>query len=196
MKNAVITEAETVNAGTKFIIRNIAQQEGEHTKSLFRWHRSKAEIHTRRGRMWASPCEEHNKGAVKSFIRSVLLGLCLPSRQLSDFFFHIWPTIEASPGFASQSEVFWEEQDSLRPGFIPWLLTHKEPFCTCVVSLLPQKEGSEDPLIFYSNRVLPLFVLAMTITLTIAMTLTLRCLQETGEWSHSVVSDSLPPHGL
>ena len=144
--------------------------------------------------MWASPCEEHSKGAVKSFIRSILLGLCLLSGQLSGFFFHIWPTVGASPGCASQSGVFWEEQDSLTPGFIPWLLTHKEPFCTCVVSLLSQKKGSGDPLIFYSNRILSIFVLAMTITLTIAMTLTLRCLQGTSEWSHSVVSYSLWPH--
>jgi hypothetical protein len=32
VKNAFITEAETVNAGTKFIIRNIARQVGEHIK--------------------------------------------------------------------------------------------------------------------------------------------------------------------
>ena len=47
----------------------------------------------------------------------------------------------------------------------------------CGVSLNP-KRGSRDPLILYSNRDLPLFVLAMIITLTIAMTTTLRCLQE------------------
>ena len=36
VKNAFITEAETVNAGTKFIIRDIAQQQvGEHRESWF-----------------------------------------------------------------------------------------------------------------------------------------------------------------
>ena len=40
----------------------------------------------------------------------------------------------------------------------------------CSVSLVPKEVGSQDPLILYSNRVLPLFVLAMAITL--------RCLQE------------------
>ena len=39
-------------------------------------------------------------------------------------------------------------------------------------------EGSGDPLILYSKRVLPLFILAMVITLTTATTVTLRGLQE------------------
>ena len=41
------------------------------------------------------------------------------------------------------------------------LFASKEPFCTCVGSPLSQKRGSEDPIILYSNRVLPLFVLAL-----------------------------------
>ena len=57
----------------------------------------------------------------------------------------------------------------------------------CRVSLVPKRRGggSRDPLILYSNRVLPLFVLAMVITLTIATTVTLKCLQE-------IKSGSLP----
>ena len=36
MKNAFIMEAETVNAGTKFIITDIAQQQvGEHIEKMF-----------------------------------------------------------------------------------------------------------------------------------------------------------------
>ena len=55
------------------------------------------------------------------------------------------------------------------------------------VSLVPERvaEGSGDPLILYSNRVLPLFVLVMVITLTIATTVALRGLQE-------IKSGSLP----
>ena len=50
-------------------------------------------------------------------------------------------------------------------------------FLAFLASPLTQKGGRRDPLILYSNRVFPLFVLAMII-LTIAMTITLRCLQE------------------
>ena len=41
----------------------------------------------------------------------------------------------------SQSEVFWKEQDSLWPGIIPSLLTHREPFCASAVSPLSQERG-------------------------------------------------------
>ena len=43
----------------------------------------------------------------------------------------------------------------------------------------PKSEGSGGPLILYLNTVLPLFVLAVTTTLIIVMTITLKCLQET-----------------
>ena len=44
VKNAFITEAETVNAGTKFVIRETApEQEGEHTETEAR------QTHPRRG---------------------------------------------------------------------------------------------------------------------------------------------------
>ena len=38
------------------------------------------------------------KRQLSHLYRSVLLGLCLPSGQLSDFFFHTWPTLDPSPG--------------------------------------------------------------------------------------------------
>ena len=41
----------------------------------------------------------------------------------------------------SQSEGFWEEHASLWPSVIPWHLTPKEDFWTCVVSPLFQKRG-------------------------------------------------------
>ena len=53
----------------------------------------------------------------------------------------------------------------------PLTFDPREPFCICVVSPLSHKGGSRDLLTLHSNRVLPIFVLAMTITL--------RCLQET-----------------
>ena len=34
MKNALITEAETVNAGTKFIVRDTAELGGEHIETV------------------------------------------------------------------------------------------------------------------------------------------------------------------
>ena len=54
VKSAFITEAESVNAGTDFIIRNIAQV-GEHRKKWFSWDRSKAEMQSWRERVWMSP---------------------------------------------------------------------------------------------------------------------------------------------
>ena len=58
----------------------------------------------------------------------------------------------------SQSEGFWEEQDSLWPGIVSWVLTHKKPFCECVVCFPCPKRvggGGRDPLILYSYRLLP-----------------------------------------
>ena len=68
------------------------------------------------------------------------------------------PPLSAHPPLGqdgSWSEGFWEEQDSLWPGIIPWLLTHKESFCACVVSPLSQKGENRDLLSLYSNRALP-----------------------------------------
>ena len=45
-------------------------------------------------------------------------------------------------------------------------LTLKEPFCTCVMSPLSQENAvSSDLWIIYSNKILPLLVLVMTIIL-------------------------------
>ena len=85
-------------------------------------------------------------------------------------FKYTWPTLGHSPAFihtplsqdGSWSEGFCEEQDSLWSGIFPWLLTHKKSFFTYLVSPLFQKMGdwrSLCPLL----KVLPLFILAMTI---------------------------------
>ena len=55
----------------------------------------------------------------------------------------------------------------------------KESFRVCVVSPLSPKEGSRDPLILYAHRVFSPLCPCLTITSTAAMTVILRCLQET-----------------
>ena len=97
--------------------------------------------------MWASPCEKHSKGEVKSFIRSILLGLCFLSGQLSGFFLYtlsIWDPPLAAHAALSQdgsgSKGFWEEQDSL---WRRYTLTFdpQGAFCVCIVSPLSQTRG-------------------------------------------------------
>ena len=70
----------------------------------------------------------------------------------------------------SLSEGFGEERDSLRSGLTPWLLTHKGPFSACLVSSLSQKRGRRSLNSLLRVLPLPLFVLAMIVSL--------RCLQE------------------
>ena len=56
-------------------------------------------MHAQRERAWASPLV---RSIVKRLLlylyKAVLLGLCLPSGQLSGFFLHIWPILGPSPG--------------------------------------------------------------------------------------------------
>ena len=60
------------------------------------------------------------KRGLSRLYKAVLLGLCLPSGQLSGLFFHIWFTLLGGhlplSQDGSQSDGFWEEQDSLWPG--------------------------------------------------------------------------------
>ena len=67
---------------------------------------------------WA--IKEALKKQLSHLYRSVLL--CLPSGQLSGLFFHIWFTLLGGhlpfSQDGSQSDGFWEEQDSLWPGDI------------------------------------------------------------------------------
>ena len=86
--------------------------------------------------------------AIKSFW-SVLSGLRLPSGKLSDFFFHTWPTLGTSwvcmhPSAKMDLEVKVVGRNmTLWSGVIPWLLTDREPFCTCVVPPMSWKWGEE-----------------------------------------------------
>ena len=130
-------------------------------------------MHMWREMVWASPLVRRRAGKrlLSHVYKAVLLGLCLPSGIISGFFFYTWPPLGPPLGvhiplswYESWSEGFWEEQGSLQPGIIPSLLTHKD-LCMCSVSLVPKRKESKDSLIRYSNRVLHLFVLAMTITL-------------------------------
>ena len=56
-------------------------------------------MHMWREMVWASPLVRRRAGKrlLSHVYKAVLLGLCLPSGQLSGFFFHTWPTLEPSP---------------------------------------------------------------------------------------------------
>ena len=55
MNNALITEAETINAGTKFIITDIAQEQvGEYTEKWFVKTEARQLAHVER-RVWGVP---------------------------------------------------------------------------------------------------------------------------------------------
>ena len=92
VKNVFNTEAETVNAGTEFIIRDVAQQQvGEHMEKWFVQLRQKqGERHTRGERLWVSHLVRWStvRRQLSHLYRAVLLGLCLASGQLSGLFFH------------------------------------------------------------------------------------------------------------
>ena len=128
--------------------------------------------------------EERSKEVVISLMYVILLSLCLPSGQLSGFFFHIEPTLGPSLGCACtqpRRTLKWRLLGGTRlsmTSHYPLTFKHQGAFLAFVVSHLTPKGEGVDPLILYSIRVLPLFVLAMIVTLTTAMTITLRCLQE------------------
>ena len=101
VKTSFIIEAETVNTGTKFTIRDTTQQQlGDHIEKLLSWDRSKAEMRTQRERVWATPLVRRSAGnrPFRSFILGSSSGLCLPSGQFSGFFFYTWPALGPSPG--------------------------------------------------------------------------------------------------
>ena len=70
VKNAFITEAETVNAGKKFSIRDIAEQVGEHTEKRFVQLRQKQgrDAHPGSKGVGVPPSEERLKEEAESFI--------------------------------------------------------------------------------------------------------------------------------
>ena len=118
---------------------------------------------TPRERVWASSLVR--RSAVKRLshhlYKSVLLGLCLPTSQLSGFFPHTWPTLEPSPGMCPQPR--WILKWRLQGGAGLIVACHYpltfDPqgalLNICSVSL-SQKRGDGDPLILYSKRFFPL----------------------------------------
>ena len=119
--------------------------------------------------VWASHLVSRStvKRRLSHFYRAVLSGFCLPSGHLSGFFIHTCPTLRPSPGYTRTPQPMWVSKCRLLRGarfIMAWqyLLT---------LDPCPKRAGTGDPLILYSNRVSPLWVFTVTITL--------RCLQET-----------------
>ena len=111
-------------------------------------------------KMWASPLVRRStvKRQLNHLHMAVLPGLCLPSGQLSDFFFHTWPSLGPSLGCVYTSQSRWVSKWRLLGGarlIMAWCypLTSdtRETFLRmCGISLVP-KEGSGGPLILYSR---------------------------------------------
>ena len=99
VKNAFLTEAKTVKTGTKFIIRDTAQQVGEHTGKQFVQLRQKQgrDAHPERKGVGVLPNkEERSKEAVKSLIQGSSSGSLFTSGQLSGFFLRTCPALGPS----------------------------------------------------------------------------------------------------
>ena len=119
------------------------------------------------------------KRRLSQLYRSVLQGLCLPSGQFSDFFSpHLTypetlPWVCTYPSAKMNLKVTSSGRSKTHMSWhYPLTFDPQGAFVRiCSVSLVPKEVGSGDPLILYSNRVLPLFVLTMANTL--------KCLQET-----------------
>ena len=128
--------------------------------------------------------EEHSKEVVKSFIQASSSGSLSSFSQLSGFFFNLIYTgtlpLECTHTSAKMDlkVKVSGRSNSLWPGIVPRPLTHQKPSCARVVSPCPKRGGAAIPEAFSHVGLCP-FVLALTTTLTIAMTVTLRCLQET-----------------
>ena len=104
MKNALIPEAETVNAGTEFIIGDTTQQQvGEQTEKYFvKIEARQRYTLERKGLGVPVSEEERNKQAVKSFIQGS------SSTSLSSFRPIIW--------FLFSHLAY--------PGILPWVRLH------------------------------------------------------------------------
>ena len=91
---------------------------------------------------WATSERERETplGSVNSVQRGGFPGLHLPSGQSPCLFALAnlsqdppWSMHAHLSQVGSQSKGFWEEQGSLWPGIILWILTSKQPFWACVV---------------------------------------------------------------
>ena len=54
LKARCFKEAKTIKPGTKFVIRDIVEQVGEHTEKQFAYFKEKAEVLTGRERVWVA----------------------------------------------------------------------------------------------------------------------------------------------
>ena len=77
-------------------------------------------------------------------------------------FSHTWPALGLFPGVricpsvkTNQVKASGRNKTLYGLTIVPWLLTHKETFCACVVSPLSQEKEEGDPLNLSSSRVLP-----------------------------------------
>ena len=170
-KNALITEEESVNTSTKFIMKDITQQVEQHTEKVCFIEREAGQRCTPPGEKGCgSPAseEEPRKERVKFHLHgSVLPGLCLPSGLMPGFFFQTWPTQGPFSGMHTHSSAKMDLKVKssgkskthygleLSPDFWP-----QEYFQVFVISLLS----------FTQTGFLLLFVLVMVIPL--------RCLRE------------------
>ena len=88
--NAFISEAKTIHASTKFVIRDIAQV-GEHTEKWFAqlmWKQDRDADPERPDVSTPPGGEKCSKEAVKLCTWGSFSGSLFVSNQLSDFFFH------------------------------------------------------------------------------------------------------------
>ena len=144
------------------------QQVGEHVDTWFVQLRQKqGRGHPWRRRVWTSPLVRRS---AKSFMQGSSSGSLRSFRPVIWFLFPHptypgtlpWVCMHPSAKMDLKVKV-WEEQDSLclslsldlRP---PRSLSVRVQCLPC-----PKREGSRDPLILYSNRILPLSILAMTL---------------------------------
>ena len=134
MKNALITEAENCKCRYRvYQYRHATTTSGRAQRNgLFSWDRSKAEMHTQRKGVGIPLVRRSTvKRQLSHLYRSVLLGLCLPSKPFIWFLLqHLtypgtlpWGTHTPLGQDGSWSDGFWEEPDLLWPGVIPQLLT-------------------------------------------------------------------------
>ena len=116
--------------------------------------------------------ESHAFGKFKSFIK----------RQLYRSLSSLWPTVLFVP-LANLSQdpplrcactpqpkwtdlkAFGRRNSHYGPAFPLTFVSQVALLCMCSVSLVPRRRGAREPLILYSDRILPLFVLATTIVL-------------------------------
>ena len=133
-----------MNAGTK-LIKDRALQVGEHTEKVCLVEiEARQKCYPEKNSVGILPVR---RSAVKKRLhplyRTVLLGLCLSSGQLSSFFFHTWPTLGPSPRVcACTLQPRWILKWRLLGGArlimtwnYPLTFDSKELFCTCVVCL-------------------------------------------------------------